>query len=579
MRRDPSPFPRSVLGASPWLAAALLACTPKADSQSEPQANGAPSATSAPATPAPSEMSEVEARVDDEAEAVEKLDETPENTDPVPYSGPLLGALYFQTPIYSEIEWPPRDGDTTAKSKSKRIGYIRQGGKVPVKPEPIRKSNCEAGWYELVDGGFVCGKYATIDMNHPKLRHAPHAPYMDRPLPYDYGYNVSNGTPLYSSVPSREERLANEPWLQPKRPREESPDLERAALSGSDSEGLDAGASSNGTPWYLRNHDGGKPKVTLDDLRGDGSGPLIKRMVRGFFLSLDKPFNSGGGRWYRTTQSAIAPADRVMAWKPPTDYFGLWSEDATPAFYAEVSVGTPPVLLKDKNIDAPKQGENGLYGFVLSTKGRQYKVSEDEKNVEPGAALPRHSRAPLTGRSATIKGSRYDETTLGYWLKASEGTRTKPGTRPANVGPEEKWIDINVSTQTLVAFVGDRAVFGTVVSTGRTSSDKTQDHPTPTGSWRVREKHIAATMDGDGAGDGPYSIEDVPWIMYYQGSYATHTAFWHADFGRKKSHGCTNMSPIDAKALFDWAEPKLPRGWHAVWSTEKSPGTMVVVHD
>ncbi|RYZ61415.1 MAG: L,D-transpeptidase, partial [Proteobacteria bacterium] len=156
---------------------------------------------------------------------------------------------------------------------------------------------------------------------------------------------------------------------------------------------------------------------------------------------------------------------------------------------------------------------------------------------------------------------------------------THPGTRPATVGENEKWIDVSISSQTLVAFVGDKAVFGTLVSTGRTSSDKSQDHPTPVGMWRIREKHIASTMDGDVASDGPYSIEDVPWIMYFNGSYAIHGAFWHAEFGRKKSHGCVNMSPVDAKAMFEFAEPKLKRGWHAAWSTPSELGTMVVVHD
>lgn len=553
----------------------------------EPTAAAIPSTSAAPATPPPAP----DDRVDDSLANAASGTEGPESDEPPPYAGPLLGALFFQTPIYSEPEWPAKD-PAKSNNKSRQIGYIRQGGKVPVKPEPKVKSNCEGGWYELVDGGWVCGKYATLDMNHPKLRHAAHAPFEDRALPYEYGYNTANGTPLYGSVPSREERLAAEPWLAPKpkptaAPESSGSTLERTAATGDGTTTLTAAVSpapesseATNTPWYMQKYEGKeKPKVTLDDLRGSDGGPVLKRMVRGFFLSLDRPFTSNGSRWYRTTQGVIAPADRVMGWKQPTDYHGLWNEDLIPAFYSKVLIGKPEKPIAEVDPAPPKAGANGLYGFILTSKGKQYTVSDDEKSVSVSGDLPRFSRAPLTGKSAVIKGSRYDETTLGYWMKASEGTRTKPGARPADVGENEKWVDVSISSQTLVAFIGDKAVFGTIVSTGRTSSDKAQDHPTPPGSWRLREKHIAATMDGDGASDGPYSIEDVPWIQYYQGSYALHGAFWHAEFGRKKSHGCTNLAPVDAKAMFEFTEPKLPRGWHAVWSTPERPGTMVVVHE
>jgi lipoprotein-anchoring transpeptidase ErfK/SrfK len=165
-------------------------------------------------------------------------------------------------------------------------------------------------------------------------------------------------------------------------------------------------------------------------------------------------------------------------------------------------------------------------------------------------------------------------------MKASEGTKTRPGDPPKDLKEGEKWIDVNLKTQTLVAFEGTRPVFATAVSTGLEDKvDKEKDHHTPPGAFRVREKHIAATMDGDVASDGPYSIEDVPWIMYFNGSYALHGAFWHNNFGRTKSHGCVNLAPQDAKALFKWTEPQLPEGWHGVMSTPEKPGTRVVVHE
>ena len=88
-------------------------------------------------------------------------------------------------------------------------------------------------------------------------------------------------------------------------------------------------------------------------------------------------------------------------------------------------------------------------------------------------------------------------------------------------------------------------------------------------------------MDGDGtvAGDLPYSIEDVPFVAYYDRSYALHGAFWHAQFGYMMSHGCLNLSPIDARELFQWTSPHVPNGWHGVFATDKNPGTRVIVHE
>jgi lipoprotein-anchoring transpeptidase ErfK/SrfK len=119
-----------------------------------------------------------------------------------------------------------------------------------------------------------------------------------------------------------------------------------------------------------------------------------------------------------------------------------------------------------------------------------------------------------------------------------------------------------------------------MISSGKESKVKDKDHRTPTGEWRIREKHITTTMDGDGtaAGDLPYSIEDVPYVMYFFRSFALHGAFWHSNFGVQMSHGCVNLSPLDAKYLFFFADPPLPQGFHGVHASEASPGSRVVVH-
>jgi hypothetical protein len=120
---------------------------------------------------------------------------------------------------------------------------------------------------------------------------------------------------------------------------------------------------------------------------------------------------------------------------------------------------------------------------------------------------------------------------------------------PPALAPGEKWIDVDLSEQTLVAYEGERPVLATMVSTGK------EDFDTPSGDFRIRSKHVATTMDGNTATDGPYSIEDVPWTMYFHRSYALHGAFWHRQLA-SPGHGCVNLSPsTPASSSVDRARP------------------------
>jgi hypothetical protein len=142
-------------------------------------------------------------------------------------------------------------------------------------------------------------------------------------------------------------------------------------------------------------------------------------------------------------------------------------------------------------------------------------------------------------------------------------------TRPQDVGPNEKWIHVNLAQQALVAYEGDDPVFATLVSSGLEP-----DFATPTGLFRVREKHISTTMNGPDPDNGYYEVEEVPWTMFYYDSFALHGAYWHDTFGNTKSHGCTNISPADARWLFYWSDDPVPPGWTAV---RKIEGTWVYI--
>ena len=74
-----------------------------------------------------------------------------------------------------------------------------------------------------------------------------------------------------------------------------------------------------------------------------------------------------------------------------------------------------------------------------------------------------------------------------------------------------------------------------------------------------------------------YSIQDVPWVQFFKGSYGFHAAFWHNDFGRRRSHGCINLSPTDARYLFHFTQPILPPGWNAILPIPEDHPTTIQV--
>jgi lipoprotein-anchoring transpeptidase ErfK/SrfK len=111
----------------------------------------------------------------------------------------------------------------------------------------------------------------------------------------------------------------------------------------------------------------------------------------------------------------------------------------------------------------------------------------------------------------------------------------------------QRWIQIDLSTQRLIAWEGGNPVHAVIISTGR---DET---PTLTGTFEIQSMHRVARMQGD-----DYDIPDVPFVMYYSGNYGIHGAYWHNQFGIPMSHGCVNVAVDHAEWLFGWAEIGTP---------------------
>jgi lipoprotein-anchoring transpeptidase ErfK/SrfK len=143
---------------------------------------------------------------------------------------------------------------------------------------------------------------------------------------------------------------------------------------------------------------------------------------------------------------------------------------------------------------------------------------------------------------------------------------------PNTVKPGDYWIDLNISKEVLTFFKGNDPVLATYVSTGMKGS------PTILGTFNVQYKYIKTRMHG-----GPplathyYDLPNVPWTMYYHGSFGVHGAYWHDEFGTPKSSGCTNATIGDAKFIFDLIRPSIGAA-SSVRATAADPGTVVYNH-
>lgn len=111
----------------------------------------------------------------------------------------------------------------------------------------------------------------------------------------------------------------------------------------------------------------------------------------------------------------------------------------------------------------------------------------------------------------------------------------------------QRWIQIDLSQQNLIAWEGDKPVYKATISSGKAST------PTRIGIFKIQSKFKKTRMRGRG-----YDIANVPYAMYYQGGYAIHGAYWHKKFGTPISHGCVNLAINQAKRLFNWANVGTP---------------------
>ncbi|MBW2262425.1 MAG: L,D-transpeptidase [Deltaproteobacteria bacterium] len=472
-----------------------------------------------------------------------------------------------QAPPEPEIDYPTggiyyftANVRASPTRKSTLLGHIRRGTVLRI-DGPQGTDGCADGWYRLVDSmGYVCRTeglrvndvQAYVDSPSP-----PHQPWFDAILPYDYSHVMRNDVPAYNKIPTAAEQKEVAKWL-----------AERRAVLEAQIEAIEK-ALAEGTvlenPYdivaEIKNPDGTVETVAVPDAYTQDveEGPVptdipfkfvTKILLRGFYVSLDKKVWRNGSLYYKTLRGLYVKSSAAHVIAPPTSRGAELGGDLT-----------LPV------------------GIVTRMKISAYTSEDGGATIKPAKPMTykRFSVLPII-EEITTGTKAYYNVGGGMYVRKGDVRRVDRADPPTTIKePGQKWIDIAIKKQVITAYEGETPVYVALISSGREKQNI--EFKTPRGFYAISSKHVTGTMDNLYATDGPYAIEDVPWTMYFTGSYAIHGAFWHNGFGQVRSHGCVNMTPHDARWLFYWTDPHLPAGWHSAYANKDLKGTLVKIHD
>jgi hypothetical protein len=197
-----------------------------------------------------------------------------------------------------------------------------------------------------------------------------------------------------------------------------------------------------------------------------------------------------------------------------------------------------------------------------------------EPDGEPDESLPRVLRYTFVEIYDAVLGEDdwlWYDIGNGRWVKQTFFSIIDVNPRPEGVGEDEYWVEVDLYEQTFAAYEGDQMVYATLISSGLSR------WPTREGIYQVEDENRFREYKMSGA-EGRidyYFLEDVPYIMYFDmfNGIALHGTYWHDRFGYKQSHGCVNMSILDAEWTFNWSAEGPNNLW--VWVHTSDPLTQL----
>lgn len=232
------------------------------------------------------------------------------------------------------------------------------------------------------------------------------------------------------------------------------------------------------------------------------------------------------------------------------DVAGMWAEVTVP--YVDITTEKPPI------------------GFWL------------QGNLEPRLYFSQilwidSIKEDADGKTKYRVNEKYSRGDLLWADAAAFRPLTKEDISPIHPDAENKRILVNLRRGDLSCFEGKHEAYYCKVSAGLPYDEKGKEIPisaTPRGKHPTWRKMISTHMEGGTAGGG-YDLPGVAWTTLFIGTgEAIHSTFWHNDFGAKRSHGCVNCSPEDAKWIFRWSLPEVE--YYPGEKTISMPGGTVI---
>ncbi|MFW6115463.1 MAG: L,D-transpeptidase [Chloroflexota bacterium] len=273
--------------------------------------------------------------------------------------------------------------------------------------------------------------------------------------------------------------------------------------------------------------------------------PPVRTMLSGsWWVSIEGAVEYEGQTWYRINPDEYVPAE-ALSFASPSRFQGVYLHEQPQLPFAWINRWTEPSVVPQGPVN------------------------------EAVAPLERYQRVTIFAEERRGSDQVWYLVDHDQWVEQSHVSRVDVSPPPAEVGPGEKWIEVDLFEQTIAAYEGGRMVYATLISSGRSAT------ATPPGLYRVYYKLLKGKMSNPDVPDGSpiyYYIEDVPWSLYFHGGYSIHTAYWHNSFGFLRSYGCVNLAPRDARWFFEWSDPPLPEGRNAIHIPDGAPSTWVWVH-
>ncbi len=399
-----------------------------------------------------------------------------------------------------------------ADKDAKRIGTIAQDTRVAWRDAAVGPG-CTKSWYAIDPHGWVCGDFLEAS---PKAPSGVELPRLDRGeiVPGTYGKVIEAGTYVYSKGP-KPKPGKDQPAPGPTTTPDDDGDTSTAAI-------VEAATSAGLAK--------GRPLLGSVNVRKYGE--LV----------------AGGKVFWKIAKSddEYLPRTAIREHKPST--------------YRGVRLGDDTGLTLPLAFVWPRGGGTKVWSHRAARAGGSI------RQLTQRDAVPILETAQDGG---AIVAYRIGE---AEWIDAREVRIAKPVAVPVGVKPGERWIDVDLDQQLLVAYEGDLPVYATMVSTGL------RDTPTETGVYRTWKKVAETDMKGL-TGEDPYSVATVPWTQFFspEKGLALHTSYWHDRFGWPKSHGCVNLAPLDARWLYFFTDPQVPPGWSMAAGVVEAPGSIIRV--